>query len=401
MKILLADAMPAEYVKKIEELGNEVHYNPDLGADDIPGNIKGVNVLVVRSTKVTAEAVNASDTLSLVIRAGSGFNTIDTEACADRGIFVANCPGLNSVAVAELAMAHILSLDRNIPDCVMDLRAGKWNKGKYAKSAGGLKGRSIGIIGFGNIGQEVGKRAKSFDIKVKVNDPVKGREFVERWGADYIESVEDLCAVSDFVSVHVPLNKHTENLIDAECFNRMKPGTFVINTSRGGVVNEEAFIKAAEEKNIRGGFDVFSDEPNAKSCDYVSKLAQHPNVYGTHHIGASTMQAQLAVAGEVLDLIKLYMEGGHVKNAVNLDTSSRARAVLSIRHFDRVGVLAEIFRILKDENINVEDMENIILVGEKTACARIRINKKLDDLSKIYEDEAIKDAMIHIEMFDL
>lgn len=401
MNILIADAMPEVYVEKIRAMGNDVTYNPDLGADDLAGNIKDTNILIVRSTKVSEDVVKASNELSLVIRAGSGFNTIDVDACAKSGIFVCNCPGLNSIAVAELTFAHILSLDRNIPDAVADLRNGQWNKGKYAKMANGLKGRTIGIIGFGNIGQEVAKRAFAFEMKVKVHDPILGRHFIERNGADFCESVNELCEVSDIITAHVPLNKRTENLLDEEAFSKMKPGAFVINMSRGGVINEDAFLKAANEKGVRGGFDVFINEPGSKSCKFESELSQHANVYGTHHIGASTKQAQEAVADEVIELIEMFVKGGHFKNCVNLQSESRAKAVLTIRHYDRVGVLAEIFRILKDESINVEDMENIILQGEDTACARIKINSLLSDLGKIENDDLIKDDIIKVSMFKL
>jgi len=401
VNILIADVFPEGSKDRIENMGHRVSYMPDLGADRLPSCIEGVDVLIVRSTRVTQELIDASDELSLVIRAGSGVNTIDLEACARRGIFVSNCPGINSVAVAELAMAHILALDRNIPDCVSDLRQGIWNKAQYAKLSRGLKGLWLGIIGFGNIGRQVAARASAFDVKILAYDPNLEKNFIEMNGAEYCESVGSLCEKSDIITIHVPLNDATEHILDREAFSRMKPGTYVINTSRGGLVDEEAFLWAAEEKGIRGGFDVFVDEPSSKSCPYTSKLASSPHVYGTHHIGASTRQAQLAVAGEVEELLKIYGEGGHIKNCVNLQAVSRAKAVLAVRHYDRVGVLAEIFRVLKEEGINVEDMENIILQGEETACARIKIDKFLSDTRAITEDDAIRDDIIHVDMYGL
>ncbi|MFH1708465.1 MAG: phosphoglycerate dehydrogenase [Planctomycetota bacterium] len=401
MKVLIADVLPAECVEKIRKLGMEVVYNPDLGASDLPKAIKGINVLVVRSTEVPAAVVQASDALALVIRAGSGVNTIDTEACSKAGIFVSNCPGLNSVAVAELAMAHILSLDRNIPDCVADLRAGKWNKGKYSKQGNGLKGRTLGLIGFGNIGQEVAKRALAFEMRVVAYDPAMTKSAIERKGVEAVDSMADICSLSNVISIHVPFNKNTKGLIGTAEFARMQKGTFIINTSRGGVIDEAAFLQAAAEKGVRGGFDVFSDEPAEKSGAYTSAMAQSPAVYGTHHIGASTVQAQIAVAEEVVELLKLFNEGGHVRHCVNLETASRAKAVLVIRHYDRVGVLAEIFRILKAENVNVENMENYILKGQETACARIRVSKPLTSITKLTADPALKDVIIHAEMFAL
>jgi len=401
VKILIADVFPEEYIGKIRELGHEVFYEPDIGVKDLEKRIVDVDVLVVRSTPVTARLVERSDRLSLVIRAGSGVNTIDTEACSRKGIFVSNCPGLNSVAVAELTMAHILAIDRRIPDCVIDLRNGTWNKAKYARTARGLKGLSLGIIGFGNVGREVARRALAFDMKVTAYDPHVDPAVVEMSGVDPCPDLETLCRRSDIITVHVPLTEETRRLIGHEAFGWMKPGTYLVNTSRGGVIDEEAFLEAAREKNIRGGFDVFADEPESKHCPYRSPLAQSPSVYGTHHIGASTRQAQRAVAREVYELLKIYGEGGHVKNCVNLQKDSRAKAVLLVRHYDRVGVLAEVFRILKEENINVEDMENIIFKGEETACARIKINKPLSDIRKLTEDAAVKGNIIRVDMYPL
>ena len=222
MRVLVADVLPQEGLEQITALGHDVVYEPDVGADVLIEHIKGVNVLVVRSTEVTAEVVDASDVLSLVIRAGSGVNTIDLTACARKGIFVSNCPGLNSVAVAELTMAHILSLDRNIPDCVADLRAGKWDKAKYAKIAYGLKGRFLGIIGFGNIGREVTKRAMAFDMKVVVYDPMISRSAIEMTGASYCDALDKLLRKSDIVTIHVPLTESTRNMMDAKAFEAQR-----------------------------------------------------------------------------------------------------------------------------------------------------------------------------------
>jgi D-3-phosphoglycerate dehydrogenase len=401
MKILIADVFPKQYIEKIKTLSQNVQYEPDLGTDDIHEEIPGFNILVVRSTKVTKAAVQASDVLSLIIRAGSGVNTIDVKACSKKGIFVSNCPGLNASAVAELTFAHMLALDRNIPDCVADLRNGEWNKGKYAGLSMGMKGRRLGLIGYGNIGMEVAKRAFSFDMKVTVYDPFLSTHQIEKTGADYAADVMGVCAVSDIISIHIPLTDASRGMIGEREFAAMKDGAYIINTSRGGIVDEKAFLKASKTKCIRGGFDVFEDEPGSKKCKYTGLLTSSGSVYGTHHIGASTTQAQLAVAEEVHDLLKDYVHGGKIRNCVNLESQSHAKAVIVLRHFDRVGVLAEIFKILKNEQINVEDMENIILHGKETACARIKVDKVVKDLKKISESPVIRAHIISVEMYDM
>ncbi|HKJ82190.1 MAG TPA: NAD(P)-dependent oxidoreductase, partial [Ignavibacteriaceae bacterium] len=165
VKVLVADKFPEQYIKEMKELNLDVTYSPKLGENDLPGEIKDTDILVVRSTKVNAKTIESGNNLNLIIRAGAGVNNINISAANQKGIYVANCPGMNSVAVAELAMGLMISLDRRIPDNVMDFKNGKWNKGEYSK-AQGLKGKTLGIIGYGAIGREVAKRAIAFDMKV-------------------------------------------------------------------------------------------------------------------------------------------------------------------------------------------------------------------------------------------
>lgn len=312
MKILIADKFPDTYIDELKKSNLDVEYSPKLGENDLQEAAKGREVLVVRSTKVNANTINSSDKLKLIIRAGAGVNNIDIPAASEKGISVANCPGKNSVAVAELAIGLMISLDRRIPDNVSDFRNGKWNKAEYSK-ADGLKGKTLGIVGVGNIGKEVAKRASAFDMKVYGYDIIR----LDGIQLEYVDTIKDILPKCDVISLHLPANENTKGIFNKELFSLMKPNSFLINTSRPSVINEEALLDAIKEKNIRVALDVFNDEPEGKTGDVKSILQDNPNIYITHHIGASTNQAQNAVAEETVKIIKEYLQSGKVKNCVN------------------------------------------------------------------------------------
>lgn len=381
MKILFADKFPDEGLMAIRGLGHECDYQPDLTAETLPDAIPGAELLVVRSTQVTSESIEASDVLAMVIRAGAGTNTIDKGAAAHRGIFVSNVPGKNALAVAELTLGLILSIDRNIPDNVADLRAETWNKTKYSKTEG-IHGRTLGIIGLGDIGMAVAERAAAFGLDlIAVNRPTRDVHTAQRIESLDIRLVADvhvLAEAADIVTVHVPYSEQTHHLIDAEFLARMQPGALLINTSRGEVVDEDALIEAMESKGIRAGLDVYWNEPKSGSGTFSSAVAQHPNTYGTHHIGASTEQAQRAIAAGVIDVIEAYGKGNAL-NAVNLSAHPLGSASLVIRHYDRVGVLAEVLGVIRRANLNVEQMDNTIFDGAKAAVATIYVAGDIPD----------------------
>ena len=378
MKVLIADKFPDVKIEGIKNIGYEVVYEQGLKEDLLLEEIKKQlpDVLVVRSTSVTGEMIESDPSLSLIIRAGSGYNTIDVKTASARSVYVANCPGKNAIAVAELAFGHLLSLDRRIPDNVLDLREGRWNKKEYSK-AGGVYGKTLGIVGVGRIGQELITRAKAFGMDVVAWSRSLTPQRAEALGILYAKSPLEVASESDAVSVHLALTEDTKELIGPEFFAAMKPKAFFINTSRAEIVDEAALLKAVDEKGIRAGLDVFSGEPSAKAGDFAGTIAKSGGVYGTHHIGASTDQAQNAVADETVRLLEEYMLTGHVHNCVNLMEKTPASYMLSVHHKNRVGVLANVLDIIREANINVELMENIIFAGGDGACARIQIDGKM------------------------
>lgn len=312
LKVLIADKFPEQYADAIRELGLEIISEPKLGEQDLVDAAKEVDVLIVRSTKVNEQAIANAKNLKFIIRAGAGVNNIKTEAAKEAGIWVANCPGTNSIAVAELAVGLMLSLDRRIPDNVNDFNKGVWNKGEYSK-AEGIYGKKLGLVGVGHIGKEVAKRALALGMKVYGNDimPVEGVDI------EMVENVETMLAECDVISLHLPVNDKTKGMFNADMFSKMKDGAFFINTARDGVVDQAALIEAVKTKGLRVGVDVFDGEPEQKEGDVTSELQSLPGVYVTHHIGASTNQAQNAVAAEVVRIIKAYLNTKEVINCVN------------------------------------------------------------------------------------
>lgn len=312
MKVLIADKFPEKHMQSLKNSGIEVNYQPKLGENDIAGAVGESEFIVVRSTKVNAAAIEAGSNLKIIIRAGAGYNNIDVAAATAKGIAVSNTPGKNSVAVAELAMGLIISLDRKIPDNVKDFNSGVWNKDKYSK-ADGLFGKTLGIIGVGNIGKEIAKRAQAFGMKVIGYDVFKQ----EGIGVEYIDDVEKLVAQADIITLHVPASPQTKKMFNEKLFGLMKKNAMLINTSRADVIDEDALIQAVKEKGITAGVDVFSGEPEGKDGAVTSKLQNIDGIYVTHHIGASTEQAQDAVAEETVKIILEYAKSGVVLHCVN------------------------------------------------------------------------------------
>lgn len=373
MKVLIADKFEQSGRDGLASIGCDVSFQPDWKDEALVEGIMQLmpDVLVVRSTKVT-EAMLSAGPLKLVVRAGAGYNTIDVAAASRRGIYVSNCPGKNSIAVAELAFALILALDRRIADNVIALRRGEWNKKEFSK-ARGLYGRTLGLIGTGQIGQEMIPRARAFGMNVIAWSRSLTADRASVLGVHRLDTPQAVARVADVVSVHLALKPETRSLVGADVFSSMKEGAIFINTSRGEVVDQAALKHALETRGIRAGLDVFASEPTSATGEFTDEIAKEPNLYGTHHIGASTDQAQEAIAAETVRIIQSFKETGIVPNVVNLARRTPATHTLVVRHQDRPGVLAQVLGAIRNANINVQEMENIIFEGSEAAVARINL----------------------------
>jgi len=391
MHVLIADKFEQSGRDGLQAAGCEISFQPDLKDDALVEAIEKErpDVLVVRGTKVT-DPMLAAGPLKLIVRAGAGYNTIDVAAASRRGIYVSNCPGKNSIAVAELAFALILALDRRVADNVIALRAGQWNKKEFSK-ARGLFGRKLGLVGLGKIGQEMIPRARAFGMPVVAWSRSLTNERADTLGVERMETPLDVARAADIVSVHVALKPETRMLIGSEFFAAMREGAYFINTSRGETVDQAALVEAVHAKGIRAGLDVFAIEPTSAVAEFTDPIATEASVYGTHHIGASTDQAQEAIAAETVRIIQSFKETGQVPNVVNLAQRTPATHRLVVRHRDRPGVLAQVLDAIKAEQINVQEMENIVFEGAEAAVARINLDKApsqatLDELGAGNED---------------
>ena len=376
MRVLIADRLAPIAAERLRALGLEVLEEPGLGAQGVAERLReqDVGMLIVRSTEVRAEAIAEAAALQLIVRAGAGVNTIDVGEASRRGVFVANCPGKNAVAVAELAIGLIVAADRQIGRADAALKAGRWEKKNFS-GGHGLLGKRLGIVGLGQIGRQLVPRAQALGLQVGAWSRSLTQEEAAGLGVERAESIGALAAGSDILSVHLARCPGTLSCVGSEVLAALPPGALLINTSRGGVVDEQAVLEALEGGRLRAyGTDVFDGEPGSGSAAFESPLARHPQVVGTPHIGASTQQAQQAVALEAVRVIEVFLERGKVPNCVNRRLQSSARVQLGVRHLNRVGVLASVLTALREADINVEELENVIFEGAEAAFARVRLD---------------------------
>jgi D-3-phosphoglycerate dehydrogenase len=394
MHVLFADLIDKSAVDALEGLGHTIEMKPELDAGALPDHLGDVDAVVVRSTQVTEAAIESAAQLALVVRAGAGTENIDVDAASALGIHVCNVPGRNAVAVAELTMGLLLAVDRHISAATADLKSGLWNKKTYSE-AGGLMGRTMGIVGLGEIGLQVAERAKAFGLTV-VGQRKPGRSHeietrIRSIGIRLVDTLVDLVETSDIVSLHVPARPETRALINAELLSHFKDGAILLNTSRGDCVDEGALIEGMNTRGIRAGLDVYCDEPAPGDKSFDTAIARHPSVVGTHHVGASTHQAQRAVAAGVVEAIAAF-DAGQPLNCVNLAPRGTGSTSLAIRHYDQVGVLASIFGVLRSTGVNVQHMENRVFEGRTAAVASIDVGEGFNDELKA-NLEALPDVL--------
>jgi D-3-phosphoglycerate dehydrogenase / 2-oxoglutarate reductase len=376
MRLLIADKLHPRAIEELRTLPLEVIYDPEVTKESLESRLQGVGVLVVRSTEVTASAIESAKQLNLIVRAGASYSSIDVRAASKRGIYVANCPGKNASAVAELAYGMMVALDRRIPDAVASLRAGKWERQEYSK-AEGLQGKVLGIAGLGAIGREVAHRARCFGLTVvgwsRSLTPTRAAEL----GVAYASSLDELASKSHILSLHLALVDRTRHVVNRQVVDLLPDRAMVINTARADLVDLDALLDAVERRGLRVGLDVYPEEPRgSRTFAYPGVLRSFPSgglVYGTPHIAAATDQAQLAIATETVRIIRSFLLEATVPNVVNVSSSSAARFHLVIRMMDKVGTFANVLAVLKRHGINVEEVSNTVFEGGVAACAKLRL----------------------------
>jgi D-3-phosphoglycerate dehydrogenase len=311
-KILVSDPLEKTGLAMLRESGHEVYEMPEEERPRLAELIADVDALVVRSgTQVTAELLAAGRRLRVVGRAGIGVDNVDIAAATERGILVINAPTANLISATEHTFALLLALVRKLAAADHSIKAGEWNRKAFVGTE--LQRKTLGVVGFGRIGQQVARRARAFDMEVVAYDPVIPADYVRRLDVEPM-GLEELLAASDMVTLHVPMTDGTRNLLNAERIAGMKPGAFLVNCARGGVVDEKALLEALESGHLGGAaIDVFAKEP---LTDFA--LAGHPRVVATPHVGAQTREAQVRISTETASMVVAALEGSLAVTAVNL-----------------------------------------------------------------------------------
>ena len=352
---------------------------------------------------MTPNVIEAAKQLHLIVRAGAEYSTIDVRAASKRGIYVANVPGKNASAVAELVLGLIVAIDRRIPDAVASLRAGKWERAEFGK-AEGIYGKTLGIAGFGAIGREVATRARAFGLHVVAFSRSLSHAKAQDLGIEMVRSIDELAQRSNILTVHLPLTERTRHIIGARVFEQL-PRAIFINAAREGLVDHAALREAVRARGLRVGLDVYPDEPRGAKTfetDLFSLTAPAGGggfIYGTPHIAASTDQAQLAIATETVRVIRSFLLEGDVPNVVNVSSTSAARFQLVIRMVDKVGTLANVLSVIKRHGINVEEVTNTVFEGAVASCAKLRVVSRPSEAC-LNEIRAF-DEVLHVDMVTL
>jgi D-3-phosphoglycerate dehydrogenase / 2-oxoglutarate reductase len=301
----------------------QVDVRPELAGEGLAAAIAGYDALIIRSaTQVMADVLEAADSLKVVARAGIGLDNVDVEAATRRGVTVVNAPQSNVISAAEHAMALLLAQARNIPQADAALRAGAWERSKWQGIE--LAGKTIGVIGLGRVGAMVAVRAAAFGMRVIAFDPYVSGDRAKEMGVDVMPTLEALLVQADFVSIHLPRTPDTEHLIGERELSLMKPGARLVNTARGGIVDEEALSKAIEGGHLGGAaIDVFTTEPTTDS-----PLFGHERVVVTPHLGASTVEAQDKAGTTVAEMVRLALKGEFVPYAVNISAGAEVSEIV-------------------------------------------------------------------------
>ena len=314
MKVLVTDKINESAGKIIEGVA-QVDFLPTMSEDELVKIIPDYDALMVRSqTKVTPKIIEAGKNLKIIGRAGVGVDNIDLESATQKGIIVVNSPDGNTMAASEHTIALMLAMARNIAPAAASTASGKWDRSKFTGTE--LYKKTLGIIGFGKIGSHVGEVALALGMKVVVYDPFTSREIVEKFGGEYVETLDEFWAKPDFITVHVPKTKDTLNMINKDTIAKMKKGVRLVNCARGGIINENDLKDAINSGYVKGAaIDVYENEPNISECPLLNCEG---NIVLTPHLGASTQEAQMNVAIDVAEQIRDVLSGGSASSAVNI-----------------------------------------------------------------------------------
>lgn len=377
MRVLVACPMPTDTLEHLRALVQDVIYLPELSAEELPNHIAGVGILVYRTLRVSAAILQRADALQLLIHSGSGPGDVAIEDASAAGVFVTHCPDQHATAVAELTLGLIVALDRRIVDNALACRAGTWDRAALGQ-ARGLAGRTLGILGYGEIGRRVARRARAFDMRVLAWSAQLGTEAVHEPGVEFRNWPRELARTCDVLTLHATGEDEDEPdvIVDAEFLENVPPGTSLVHVGNPSAIDHAALARAIEQKQLRVALDVHSSEPLVDNIRTRVKLCDLPGVICTQHIGPLTEQARHATAEEVLRIIRGFLISGEADNCLNLADQSPATWQLVVRVRDQVGVMAAILEAVRADGINAQEITSRVFVGAKAAWCAIALDER-------------------------
>lgn len=395
MKILVACPLPDSAIADLRTLGVDTVYEPALPAERLRTALGGVAVLVTDEKRVAPETIERADSLQLIVHAGVGAGEIALEEASAQGVFVANCPTQHAYAVAELALGLLLALDRQVVESTVALREERWCRNEFMH-ARGLRGRTLGILGFGDIGRCLVRRARAFGLKIVAWAPGLTTEFPDLPDVEFCNWPRELARASDFVVVLDYGDEEPQRIVDTDFLNSFREGAYLIHVGRPNAVDEEALYDAIPRRKLRVAMDVRSYEPAVDNARFRCKLCTRPNVIGTQHTSAITEQAREAVGGEVVNIVRTFLVSGEVPNCLNLAERSPATWQLMLRVRDQVGVMAAILDAIRADGINAEEVVSRVFTGAKAAWCTVA----LDERPSTEALEAIRalDDVLHLDL---
>ena len=376
MKILVACELPQAALDSLGALAAEVVYRPEATATGLRELVSDAGILIVGSTRVSAETISRAPALQMIVHAGPGPGDLAVEEASAQGILVTDCPDQHAAAIAELALALILALDRRIVDNTLALRDGRWNRSEFA-DARGLKCRTLGILGYGSVGRLVARRAAAFDMHVVAWSPTLAPAGTVEPGIELCNWPRELARKSDIVVVHAVDDEEPATLVDAEFLQSLPEGAYLVHVGHPGAVDEVALAEAIPRRHLRVALDVFANEPAGDQGRFRCRLCDVPGVViGTQHIGPLTEQARQATADEVVRIVRAFIVSGEVPRCLNLCDRSPATWQLALRVRDQVGVLAAILEAVRADGVNAEEVACRVFTGARAAWITIALDER-------------------------
>jgi D-3-phosphoglycerate dehydrogenase len=396
MKVLVACSLPESTLQELRSLGTEVLYEPELTAERMEDLVRDVAVLVVRRTRVSPEVIAAGKALQLIVRAGTDIANIALEEASAQGIFVANCPHTDAIAIAELTFGLLLALDRGVLESAAALKKGVLQEPEVGE-ARGLAGRTLGVLGFGPVEQEIVKRAHAFDINVLAWSPTLTPELAAASHVRFCAWPRELARESDMVTVYTPQQEADEVLVDAEFLQNMRDGAYIVYVGHPAAVDEAALAEIARERHLRVAYDISAPHlATSNAGRFKSRLQALPKAIGTYRLADRTEQSYEATTDELLRVIREFLIAGRVVNCVNLLERSPATWQLVLRLKDTVGVLASVMGQIRADGINVEEISSQVFTGAQAGFCTIALDERpsTEALSAIRE----LDGVLHLEL---